>query len=1310
MKNMSYRITENNLNKIIAYETTINRLYDDFDMNEQAITKYETKINKLLQTKPKLNETFFKVPKTKSSEYIQSKIKINHYDDTKANSYDKFVYKKALKTVSAIENKTYKLKAIEKVKEKLYTANVLIYRRYTEEEYTEMKKQYTNVKHFKHQGLFYVQMKNMLVNGIPDLTEYANKRIFDDDQGLFNRINSIICTHDTDYNDYFSLYSSYINAITLINFNIHEDVVPINPLVENLHYENINNGITNKYITYALNKQAADFSQLFKIELQSYTLENYKANSCYVNIIIDHFKPAFTSREKRGKKAYKTLTYAYLCDIIGLTNLNEDLGLSIQHSIKFFEKFRLGLDVINVYNEIMFNYRPTKLNDHIKPNILRILVHNNHCYKLNNNIASFDQLKQRELNDVDNLTLSDKYTIVHFNNDIDVKMVSNIDEIVKECIQHEAYINEIIKDSENTTHNLTLIYNNNMNNLLFEIVKNNNYYPDYEFSSGVINNIRFNFKHFNVCISKPNSIDTSNNDIQMNNINEYKLYHSELGRIYNHIINKKYMSYSNDITLTFEYNYRKSACCGYFDNYDKGFYNAIDIRKAYTHALTNINMVPVFSYFDIYERYDNHDIDPYTMYYIYCESTDKGINILFPKQYDLHYGIKLIEANRLGIKFNILKYRRPSNLIESDFKTPIDELYKTDLCTDMKKFIVNVCTGLLEKLYNKKSISRTFNNRSEAQYYINKYGGTIYVVNKELDQTVDHENNDYTQERLYIVVTKKEKLINEGFRPIKNLIYDMHSITLFKLYTKCIQNNIKPLGIKTDCIIINEDYETVQQLFDFSEVMGGCKFETYKTLINTNLNHQLMNNSNKCNHDNNIIDIKNEYDQSEINKVFDMYNKVLVKALLPGAGKTTAITKYNKDILIVCPFNTLCQELQTKGFDCITLNKLLGLRMDNEIKLSPIMYDVSQYKMICFDEIYLYNIENLKRIDEYMNMHKDIKFLATGDPEQNEPIGLIKGNNNTKSDIEYLNYCINIMFKQQIVLKQNKRLKNEEDKIKLIKLRQDIFNLDIPIVNIIKKYGFKCINDINDLTTINNVAFFNFRCEQVNSFIHKNIVKAKQQYYKGLHLICKAHYKGKNGRLYKNFEYEIIDINDKQFIIKDIVEKEQKLTLDIKLLSHFKLPYVRTCHSLQGLSIDDKICIFDINAPHVSRNWIWTAITRCTLLDNITVFIHSDKEINSLTKSKLSMYYNMKINNYKAQDSKAKRQYKDEEYITVNWLNNITNKFNKCSCGVPFETYLDNNNIVKSNITVDRLDSSKAHVQNNCQLLCINCNCSKKNL
>ena len=134
-----------------------------------------------------------------------------------------------------------------------------------------------------------------------------------------------------------------------------------------LNASTTNKTIYNQYIDYDINKQASTFGDLFKLKMYSTYQGNLKANSCFVNAIFEHYFDAFK------RKYTKELTYDQLCDIIKIDNMEQDIGLTIRDSIKFFEKYSLGLTVIDVYGKITFNYRPSKLRKDIYPAIRRRL-------------------------------------------------------------------------------------------------------------------------------------------------------------------------------------------------------------------------------------------------------------------------------------------------------------------------------------------------------------------------------------------------------------------------------------------------------------------------------------------------------------------------------------------------------------------------------------------------------------------------------------------------------------------------------------------------------------------------------------------------------------------------------------------------------------------------------------------------------------------------------------------------------------------------------------------------------------------------
>ena len=138
------------------------------------------------------------------------------------------------------------------------------------------------------------------------------------------------------------------------------------------------------------------------------------------------------------------------------------------------------------------------------------------------------------------------------------------------------------------------------------------------------------------------------------------------------------------------------------------------------------------------------------------------------------------------------------------------------------------------------------------------------------------------------------------------------------------------------------------------------------------------------------------------------------------------------------------------------------------------------------------------------------------------------------------------------------------------------------------------------------------------------------------------------------------------------------MTFELKFLSHFKLPWCSTVHSVQGLSIDDEVTLFDCNTPYVDRHFVWTAITRVRDLKNVTYFEHSNDEVERLEQTKMIQYLKLKIENYKKQDLEAKRNIVKDKYIDVDWLLHQIDNNHYCTlCNCKYYLVRDNNNDVR---------------------------------
>jgi len=153
----------------------------------------------------------------------------------------------------------------------------------------------------------------------------------------------------------------------------------------------------------------------------------------------------------------------------------------------------------------------------------------------------------------------------------------------------------------------------------------------------------------------------------------------------------------------------------------------------------------------------------------------------------------------------------------------------------------------------------------------------------------------------------------------------------------------------------------------------------------------------------------------------------------------------------------------------------------------------------------------------------------------------------------------------------------------------------------------------------------------------------------------------------------------------------------------FTLPYCITNHSVQGMTIDEKYCIFDPHGCHVNLKWLYVAISRCTNLDDVHFFIGSLKTEKIKMNDRKLQY---KIDMYKKQDLTAGREIIENEYITIEWIQEQFKKQKSCCsrCHDEIDLYSENDN----KLTVDRLNNYFCHAKSNCDLKCLNCNVATK--
>ena len=172
-------------------------------------------------------------------------------------------------------------------------------------------------------------------------------------------------------------------------------------------------GLYHPYINYNINNDAKSFNELFNIPVCDYVLDNYKANSCFINILVDTFRKSFENNKHYKFKA----TYEDFCDLLDIEMKNDNMGLTINKSLVFFKKFGVKLCAIGRYS-IIEMFKPEKRNKNLSCDCLYLLVSNNHCYKLNENLESFskkiwlsDEIITDEMKKVDIVNLKNTHTL-----------------------------------------------------------------------------------------------------------------------------------------------------------------------------------------------------------------------------------------------------------------------------------------------------------------------------------------------------------------------------------------------------------------------------------------------------------------------------------------------------------------------------------------------------------------------------------------------------------------------------------------------------------------------------------------------------------------------------------------------------------------------------------------------------------------------------------------------------------------------------------------------------------------------------------
>ena len=1066
-----------------------------------------------------------------------------------------------------------------------------------------------------------------------------------------------------------------------------------------------------------------------------YVRDNYRPQSCWLTLLLNLFK---TTIESKYKKA--NLTYESLHEILApKRTLNQAKnGYCFDEVVNFFKLWKIALYMFDANMNIEKFYEPEARNKNLNKTVIYVVFSDKHIYHLNHNLKRLEQkLEEKLLSRTEICSIpSSKYNLMERDEDIKARMVNSFEELIA------------IIDLETEEKDLHILYNHPSCYDLFYKFYKKGIKANILMTDGVIC-----FKYLR--LDNYNEIDGLNiivSTLQEEGVYNHKEFDSEeifrhytsvKNNVTNNLLTINYKSVYNPNVRTMLDSYYKRPLKGKFGNIVIPLVKGIemDFNKYYTSILMNIKHIPVVNSFDEFIEYNDEPIEDYNFYFVQ-KLDDKQI---YPyHKLSICQGINIQDVT--GIK--IISVLQISKLKVNTAAEVIKRIYEDEkLSPKMRKDLINHQVGTYDKATNKKFKTGIFKHRNEALSMYKEFGGCIVPVSfseKEKDICDDPYYNEHLNEWSISEVEEYEAQffasnsgekedfflhhienaseMSEGFRLISLMVYDAAHKNLLNLKAQLESYDIEVYKCNTDSLHIENNKTKIEafvkdhkELFNFKnkddyDAIGKLKVSivalTETSPIRSSDIENIFESLPKTTRTKNDIELIDEFNRDEISDKIKVFDNLILKADVAGAGKTSGIIhhiiKEGERALVITPYNALCSELNDSfkesgcNIESITLNKLIGIAVKeggDESKMTP--FSIEGVTRIVFDEIYLYETSRLSRIKDYMLRHPDIKFNATGDEFQLSPVGESLSIKDTK---KYYNSIILSLFPNCITLHENKRCKSVEDReiMKALSFEVRTMTSKKEFIPICKKYGINMITNPHDISTTRNVCAENNTCSWVNNLVYKKN-HPETKYFVGQDLICRKTLKGKGYKTFVNYTYTITSIGE-EYMGLDDGDNQFQLSLEM-IYNHFIMSYAQTCHSLQGMSVDEPITIFDTYAFMVDSCWLYTAITRATSIENINVYA----AFNDCGEKERAIQIDNMISGHINADISADRDIKMSEYVTRKW---VLEKLKKVKTCLYCKKQLDTSGM--ECFSIDRIDNNLAHTESNCQIICRRCNVAKK--
>jgi hypothetical protein len=694
----------------------------------------------------------------------------------------------------------------------------------------------------------------------------------------------------------------------------------------------------------------------------------------------------------------------------------------------------------------------------------------------------------------------------------------------------------------------------------------------------------------------------------------------------------------------------------------EGKAHKVDMVRAYTSYLKNIENWMVFTSFDHMQTYKDEPIEDGNLYVIENIAHTTESWILCNTQYNLITGIVLRESG-MQKAFRIHAWARPAHL-QSNTKMPeaIQRMYEDpNLPPSFVKLNPNMIVGLATK--------RNAQN-SEA------------IWTTDLQEAATCTSYHAVEQGGWVGVRKSDRVaLTEGYYPIGFQIYDRMRLDMLHLYRKTVRSGAVPLAIRVDCLYVDRKPELSYVKKKTFETLGGWGYDGLAASLPTNMWHITRNEMLP------VVDVPNGFMDTPLGNIM---HRTFVTGDVPGAAKSSTVIPMmpKKATIVVVPTNEQAQEVEGKyGVKAITIAALLDQRLDNAGNMSQGEHVDSHIKgitHIVFDELPQCGLNTtFIRLLRWIEKHKDLFIVAIGDFMQTE---LPSQFSNAGKTSRYMERCLSEVFPNRLVMKGSKRLVSESDRSKIYEIKRDLFELRLKKEELVAKYGFKTFDKLEDMRRLGISKALSYT--QQTSAVVNNSMRSEDEV--GSHVVCRFYDQKK--KLNYNASY----------VVEEVVNLSGVTHFRINGNTYPKRNFVpdfsRTTHAAQGATWNNPYAIFDWQMGIADRNWLWVALTRCRRFSDVHFYVGPPL-------SSTEWGIDKKLAGYVEQDAAAGRS----NNMDASWIRETAKKQNyQCFfCGNKM-TMFGYEAHGQEQWTVDRRDNKLGHLKHNCVLSCLHCNVSHK--